>query len=625
MSTAKPQTALSVDERNHPDRVRGAPPPLDAFNAAGVLRAVDVHAAMTIGRLTGEDDPMVLLALALAVRAPSFGHVCADLATIRETVSTEDVGTADLEALPWPEPLEEWLAVVADSPAVGSGRPLTLEGPALYLERYGRHERRAAAALRQRLIPAAERSIVPDADIDTRLGEVFGAPPPWLSDPADAAVDQARVQEQAAVARAVVGQRLTVVVGGPGTGKTATIARLVAVLRDHTRRGDGRAARVAVAAPTGKAAARLSEELRSWGVNRGDAWLDVEPVTLARLLRTRRGTTRPGFDSGNPLPVDAVVVDEASMVGLAAMARLLDATPPRALLVLVGDPDQLASVEAGSVLGDLVASSSGIATPVVQRLHTGYRYAGDSAIARFALAVRDGDVDAALTALAEPDGAVSLVPPPTPGDWPTGGGAPPMVREAVAAQALTARAAARVGDAEAALAAMSDLRVLCAHRRGPEGVSSWNSAVEGWVLSAPPWHRPEWYAGRPVMVTANDYDLRVFNGDLGIVVAGERGLRMALPTAEGVRLLDPLRVASTETVHAMTIHKSQGSQFRRVVVVLPATPSPILTRELIYTAITRAREQVTLVGGEEVLRAAIGRRLQRTSRLPQRISADRQR
>jgi exodeoxyribonuclease V alpha subunit len=318
----------------HPDRVAG---PLEVrsrqLNDAGVLSAADIHTAQRLARLCGCEDPLAILAAAFAVRAPRYGHVFAQLDMLADTVTDEDGRIAELPEDVWPQ-VEGWIQAVAASPLVatapGGIAPLHLDGARLYLDRFWRYEHRVAAALKSRVAGAPGRSEAPVVVDDvgwTALAQMFVENP-----------------EQEAAARAALSTRLSVIAGGPGTGKTATIASVVAVALNHATRPDGRPLRVAIAAPTGKAAARLGEALRDTARTMPAELVDpsvlddVEPTTLHRLLGWTRNRTRFRHDANSPLPYDLVIVDEVSMVALALLSRLLDAVPPAAHLVLVGDP-----------------------------------------------------------------------------------------------------------------------------------------------------------------------------------------------------------------------------------------------------------------------------------------------
>jgi exodeoxyribonuclease V alpha subunit len=570
---------------------------LRSFNQVGILSAADVHVAVRLGELAGEPDEQVRLALALAVRGVRGGSVCVDL---RE-VPRIDPG------LDWPE-VTQWLGRVRASPLVGPGRPLRWDLELLYLDRYWRQEDQVRADL-----VAREAQLPPSVDPDllrSSLDRLFGP------DPDGDHTDQRRAAE-------IATRRWTTVLGGgPGTGKTTTVARLLAVL--HEQHGPG--LRVALAAPTGKAAARLQEAVRDV-VGTDFAALDrdrlgtITASTLHRLLGSRPGEgTRFRHDRDNRLPHDVVVVDETSMLSLTLMARLLEALRPDTRLVLVGDPDQLASVEAGAVLADLVAGLSArelapqAVPPVVVLTHT-WRFG--SAIGDLAGRVRAGDADGAVAVLRRGEPALDLTAPDLEISQ-------AQIRDDVVRAATAIRVAAKVGDARGALDHLDKHRVLCAHRTGPFGVQAWSRKIERWLSEVPGDPREgEWYVGRPLLMTVNDYALGLFNGDTGVVVRlGDGSIRAVF--ARGNELVDfaPSRLADVETVHAMTVHRSQGSQFERVTVVLPPADSPLATREMLYTALTRAQQHVRLVGTETALRAAIERPAARASGLRLRLSRD---
>jgi exodeoxyribonuclease V alpha subunit len=568
-----------------------APDRLREFNAAGLLSPADLHVARRLAELAGETDETVVLAAALAVRGPRLGHVYVDLGTIRDTATVDTEEPVDLSALPWPDPAD-WLPHVAASALVGEDRPLRLEGSALYLDRYWREERQIADDLRA-LAAGAPEDVREDVLADG-LARLFGG---------DADEGQRRAAETA------VRRRFAVVAGGPGTGKTTTVARIVALLLEQ---GDPL---VALAAPTGKAAARLIE-----AVHAEAAALDVSDDVRARLLGLDASTLhrllgwRPGahsrfrHDRANRLPHDVVIVDETSMVSLSLMARLVEAVRAGARLILVGDPGQLTSIEAGAVLGDIVgAEPEREGVVVLDRVH---RYGG--AIAGVAEAIRRGDGDAVLDALS----AVTWIPADAAD--PAAQDALAPVRDGVVGTARAVLDAARDGDGQRAIAALGAFRVLCAHRRGAHGVSAWTARIEGWLAQAIDGFGGEgdWYVGRPLLVTENDYGLGLYNGDTGVVVATGPGTVSAAFERHGEVLeLSPTRLAAVDTVYAMTVHKSQGSQFDTAAVLLPEPTSPILTRELLYTAVTRARRDLILVGSEEAIRVAAGRPVARASGL----------
>jgi exodeoxyribonuclease V alpha subunit len=304
-----------------------------------------------------------------------------------------------------------------------------------------------------------------------------------------------------------------------------------------------------------------------------------------------------------------VIVDETSMVSLTQMARLVEAVRPGARLVLVGDPGQLTSIEAGAVLGDIV----NVGGPGVVRLDVVHR--GQEGIKTLAPAIRDGDADAAIEALRGGFSDITWIPVDV-GELESLPRLGP-VREGAVTAATAVIAAAREGDAVGAMAALGEFRILCAHRRGPHGVSVWTQRIESWL--GPEIGRGRWYAGRPLLVTKNDYGLDLYNGDAGVIVTSGTKVAAAFERRGEPVLFAPSRLNAIETVYAMTVHKSQGSQFGTAAVLLPAATSPILTRELLYTAITRANRHLILAGTEETIRAAVARPVARASGLGRRL------
>lgn len=575
---------------------RGATGLLAEFNRADVLTAADIHVAVRTAAMVGEDREDVALAVALTVRAVRLGSVCVDLTTVQG--STLDSLDEPVD-LPWPAP-DGWVRQVADSPLVEQEMLRLEDDTVLYLDRYWREERQVRDDLLARL-----EQMVPSVD-DTWLGHALDR----------VFAGQSDADEQRTAVAVAVRSSTTVLTGGPGTGKTTTVARLLAVLSEQYELTTGRRPRISMCAPTAKAAARLQESVAEQASTLGEAdrarLVGLEASTLHRLLGWTPNRTRFRHDRTHRLPHDIVVVDETSMVSLTQMARLLEAVRPEARLILVGDPDQLASIEAGAVLADVVNGLADRPGGPVAALHTVHRYSG--AIGRVAQALRDGDTDAVLGELASDDPSVALIDP---GD----DAAVAQVEADVVQRSVRMWQAAESGDADAALAALDSHRLLCAHREGRFGVRGWNLRVERGVADVTGQsHYAEWYAGRPVLVTANNQTLGVWNGDVGVTLRRADGrLEVALAAVGGPRRLATTRLPDTETLFAMTVHKAQGSQADVVTVVMPPDESVLLTRELFYTAVTRAKQQVRIIGTPDSVRAAIERRALRASGLAHRL------
>ncbi len=588
---------------------------LTPFAQAGVLEVADVQVARRVAFLYGEVSNVATLGLALAVRALRLGAVCVAIESVVGDVLAS-LETPPTDPLPWPSPTD-WHTVLTTSPLVTVGadepglRPLRWVGGRLYLERYWADQELVRTELlrRGRQTPP----VVDDARIE-RLADELSAGDVLPT-------GEANLQRLAAVT--VAKSWLTVLAGGPGTGKTTTVARALALVAAEL----GRPPVVALAAPSGRAAARLQESVRKvvaeLPVSDADraAIVGARASTLHRLLGWQPGR-RYIHTAENPLPADVVVVDELSMVPLSMMARLLPAVRSDARLVLVGDPEQLAPVEAGAVLADIAAAVEEPPTqaappplPLVRLRHT-WRYEG--AIEQLAQAIRDGDADAAMAVLRGPDTAVRMVVIDDAGHLATKDLA--RTHDTAVEAGVRAATAARAGEIDGALAALSYHRVLCAHRTGPYGAAAWGRQVGLWLNKAMPGYSAggEWYVGRPLLVTRNDPDLGVSNGDAGIIVATPLGPRAAFSTIPPL-LLAPAQLEDVSTLHAMTVHKAQGSQFEAVTIVLPMVPSPLLTRELLYTAVTRASEQVTLIAHPDAVRQAISTRALRASGLRSRL------
>lgn len=608
-------------------------PGLRQLYDCGAIGAIDLQLGQTLARLCQDSNEELLLAAALTSRAVQAGHVCLDLNVQPLLLDESDTPIV----IPWPS-VAEWRPLLEGRSAVSDGSratPLVLapEGR-LYLKRYADYERRLAAAVEQRL---GVGSSIDEPFLRQRIEHWFGGTPRLPLD-----------QQQVAVFMALR-QRLAVISGGPGTGKTTTVAKMLLLLQEHARHR-GTSLKIQLLAPTGKAAQRLTESLEQ-----GLASSDADAEVMASLPRTAstihralgysaRTPTRFLRNAERPIAADVVVVDEASMVDLALMTKLMEAIAPKARLVLLGDRDQLASVEAGAIFGDIMGNQSpaysrafaeqaqrvlgeparalptfadqqrpAISDAVIH-LEKSYRYSEDSGIGQAAAALRRCDVDQLLNALSDTDEAQLI--------------ATDEANEREIARALEQvvwdgyASYGREKDPQARLALLDRFRILSPHRRGPFGVAWLNALVER-VLSDRAGLRPSGrsYDGQPIMVTENDYQLELFNGDIGVVGPNEQGTRLVayFKASQGVRAVPLSRLPNHETVFAMTVHKSQGSEFDRVLLVLPHKASAILTRELLYTAITRAKRGVTIVGSKDVIRRGTTTGIHRASGLARRL------
>jgi len=563
---------------------------LKTLNEAGFLDGSDCAIATRVSCLLGEDvNGDAALALAFAVRAVRDGSTALSLESVSALTadSDEDEGAAYSDdpltvggAVKLPEPAP-WLESLRASPLIAEG-VLRVDFDLVYLDRYHADERLIADSLRTRHA-ASISPVDPNAVEDV--------------------VRAARLDDAQQVAvRCTANRATTVLTGGPGMGKTHTI---VSVLQAFGA-GSGKPLRIGLAAPTGKATARMNEVLQTVLAHESS----ISPaVTLHRLLGSKPGNSqRFRHDARNPLPHDVVVVDEASMISLSMMARLIEALTPTTRLLLVGDPDQLASVEAGSVLADLVRGLEPDGSVV--RLTIEHRLRDDRA--GLAEAFRNGDAEAVLTAIETATKGVEFIET----DEPSLDLLPQVVEHAARLRELSL-----TSDAAGALAHLNTSRLLCAHRTGPFGTRHWNQLIEQALTErAPEVSMQTMYVGRPILVTRNDYGLGVNNGDSGVIIRTSDGPLAVIETGSGILSLSPWRLSDIETMHAMTVHKAQGSQVANILVLVPPPGSRLLTREMLYTAVTRAKQHLTIVGSPGAIRHAVQAPAQRSSGLAQRLT-----
>lgn len=596
---------------------------LDSLYNSGLLNEIDRAFGELIQRLADTRDPWVALAGGLVSRASAEGDACLDLAFISE----HGIQFAETDQnIPLGISLDQWRHILSASSVVGhkdDNTPMILEGNRLYLQRYWNYENLVADTIQNRC-----QSLT--SETGQSMAKTTPAQPMGEGD-----------SEQLRAVRAALNQRFTVITGGPGTGKTTTIAKIILVLY-HLK--PAKRPHIVLAAPTGKAAARMQEALDSTFkvLLRDDpVQLPVDRLksqTLHRLLGAVPGKTRYRYHQENPLPADVIIVDEASMIDLALMAKLMQAVSPSAKLILVGDKDQLASVEAGSVMGDICAGISGdhgskrhqvsksnavaghhLADHIVV-LEKSYRFSAGSGIGQLAGAINGGEGRQALALLEDPEKR-DIVFKNISGIQELKG----ALRQVVSHEIVPAFA---MHEPHHRLRYFNTIRILSPVRKGPFGVTALNQTVEKELgrLGCIQWlsmQADQWYPGRPVMLKRNDYHRNLFNGDVGIAMAGNgepSPVRVAfIEAGGGIQWLAPEQLPAHETVYAMTVHKSQGTEFNKVVLVLPDRDVPLLTRELIYTAVTRARRHVEIWGNPDILIAAVERRIHRASGLRQAL------
>lgn len=597
---------------------------------------IDIHFAKFVERLSGNENPEIFLAAALVSRVTGNGDTCLDLATVTEDRLPAPPYKREQMILP---PLDIWRDKLAKSPVVGKPgdyRPLILDKEdRLYLYRYWIYEKKLSDSIKNRI--KEDVSKINWIGLKESIRRLFSKD-----------VGEGTNWQTVASATAAL-KKFCVISGGPGTGKTFTVAKILALFLEQA---EGKRLRIFLSAPTGKAAARLKEAMRTAKQalqcnEKIRSAIPEEAFTLHRMLKSIPDSPYFHYNSENPLPADIVVIDEASMVDLALMSKLVEATPMDARIILIGDKDQLASVDAGSVLGDICnrneihrfsesycsiikeltgekiemsncgSFSKNRIQDVIVELKQSFRFPKGSGIGRFSRAVKKGDADQAIELLQNAD-------------------RPTIKWERIRSPKDLHRALGEVAvkhyakpfqtdDPSLALDYFSRFKILCAVKKGPLGVEAINKSIEQ-ILEREGFINAEtrtgniYYKGQPILITRNDYNHDLFNGDMGVImpVEGEYDHELNLffsGTPAETKRLPLYQLPPNETAYAMTVHKSQGSEFDDVVLVLPDQDFPVLTRELLYTAVTRARRNVLIWGSEPILRNMISRKIERTSGL----------
>jgi exodeoxyribonuclease V alpha subunit len=601
----------------------------------GYISDIDLHFAKFITSFEKHEDPDIFLAAALVSRSTGNGNGCLDLtATAQKPIIFGQNKENEIS----PPKLSKWIETLKQSRAVGSSgdiRPLILDDKhRLYLYRYWDYEQRLSTAIMERI-----NKDIDNIDLSTLSDGLNRFFPENESDPFN--------WQKVAAVMAVL-KPFCVITGGPGTGKTFTMAKILALLLELA---PGKTLHIVLAAPTGKAAARIGESIKAVKktLNCSHDVIDAMPSeasTLHRMLKTIPGSPYFYHNAENRLNADVVVVDEASMVDLSLMAKLFEAVKTHARIILIGDRDQLASVETGFVMADICDRENihAFSTSFCQRfkkitrqnldcsegtiksrpglydnmvvLKKSYRFADTGGIGECSRAVNHGKIDEAIFAIKNSPDQISWKMISGPGD--ISRFLPEKVIEGYS-EYLNAR------DPIEALELFNRFKILCAVRFGASGVNEINRLAEETLVKNGLIERPHsptfpWYRGRPVLITRNDYRLDLFNGDIGIAMPApelkSNDLYVYFAGVSGeVRRFHPYRLPEHETAYAMTVHKSQGSEFETVLFIFPNQDYPVLTRELLYTGMTRAKRHISIWGTEKIIERTILRRIERTSGL----------
>jgi len=613
-----------------------------------LFNSIDIRFANFIAKISKNNDPDILLGAALVSNVTNGGDVCLNLASFAGRELTEIHQAENTQKTPrivCPE-ISAWRKKLFSISAVGKPGdycPLIIDADRLYLYRYWEYEKKLADSIQKRVSQQLSSKICSNIDsefLKQTLQRLFPE-------------KEEKTDWQRLALLNVLFNNFTVITGGPGTGKTTVVTKIITILLTLAK---GRKLKILMAAPTGKAAARLSESITAFKAKIDspayirDA-IPTETFTIHRMLGTISHSPYFRHNSDNPLSADIVIIDEASMVDLPLMSKLVQAVPKNARLVLVGDKDQLASVESGAVLGDICNRgnlgsfsdnfsnkikeitgeninappgfkdisrnhliSDSIRDSIVD-LKKNYRFSNNSGIEELSLYVNKGNAKGAFSVLKKGNGV----------KWRrinTGENLKNNLKELVIEEFS---GFLKTDDPDEAIAKLNAFKILSPVKKGPFGVFFLNEIVEQ-ILSGEGLikteHSPasQWYHGRPLLITRNDYNLKLFNGDIGIIMYADGVKRNELyaffPDSSGsVRRFLPWLLPDHETAFAMTVHKSQGSEFKNVIIILPEKDNQVLTRELIYTGITRARKNLIIWGREAVLKAAISRRIERASGL----------
>lgn len=598
----------------------------ELFTGTGLFTSFDLHFAQFMCNLSRTFDPQLFLAAALTTRSFRDGHVCCNLEEFAQKPVHSVKGQIMLP------PLDEWLGCLLKSGIIGrpgSYCPLILENTKLYLYRYWKYEQDLANILLSR---AKDKIRIDVNEFAVYLKSLFDSP------------SESGINWQKTAAAVSLLNQYTVISGGPGTGKTTTVAKILALLNMSSQKN----LRIALAAPTGKAAARLSSSIQSI-IPKLPVPADIqkripcEAHTIHRLLGAIPNSPDFRHNASAPLPYDIVLVDEASMIDLALMAKLVSAVPQKSRIIMLGDRDQLSSVEAGAVIGDICDTGNihkftkaqsdilknlypeynetgnelePLISDSIVTLRKSYRFSEDSGIGKLSRAVIQGDINKVtdiMNSSSYTDCKKKALPSINSLRYELRGKVleyfVPLISEK---------------DPGSALSKLDTFKILCAARQGPFGVTAINNTIISILKSSGLISGEEnIFRGLPILINTNDYALDLYNGDNGIIMPdleNNKELRVAFKsTGSNIRMIHPRQLRSWEAAYSTTVHKSQGSEFDHVLLVLPPVPIPVLTRELLYTALTRARKSVEIWCTDAILQKTVSARVIRYSGLRDKL------
>jgi exodeoxyribonuclease V alpha subunit len=603
---------------------------LNRLREEGAIQDIDLELCRFLQERKSELKEEVLLAACLVSYLYRQGDVCLQISSYAGSKLFKD----EFEEVTIQAPQkEDWLAVLADSWLVGNPgdfKPLILdEAGRLYMHKLWQYENSLAEELGTRSLQVEESINLPL--LRNGLNRLFTE-------------NKEKVDWQRVAAASAIKNKLSIISGGPGTGKTSTVVRILALLLEQAHDRDEEL-NIALAAPTGKAAARLKESIVSaretLSINEDiRSKIPDEAMTIHQLLGARRNRSAFRHDADNPVPYDLIIIDEASMVDQALMSKLTTALLEKCRLILLGDKDQLASVEAGSVLGDIcdvdtnrfsenmadwlaragvniadenVTPTAELLTDNITLLTKSYRFDENSGIAHLADTVNNGFSDMALEILQSPNFS----------DAQLLSASNRSQLESMLQSRLVPyfRKVLESETPQEALDVFGSFQILAAHRRGPWGIKSLNKLAEKLLLENGMISKYErWYTGKPVIINENNYRLGLHNGDIGICLHDQQGdPHIHFRHEKTIKTIAPGRLPAYSNAFALTVHKSQGSEFEEVLLVLPHRTSKVLSRELLYTAITRARTRIEVMAPEKVLRQSINSKIQRSSGLSDRL------